>query len=103
MKKPARGPIATWWKIQRWCVRIDPVKVVAFTEKTVTSLDAWGRESRRKKGDNQGSDYFPTFEEAKAEAVRRCQARVDSLKSQTQQENSALGQWQALKQPEVKP
>lgn len=97
--KPVREPIATWWRISYYPLGLDPLRVVAFTTKFVTFVHKpWtfsGKEVcmevRRCR-----DDVFPTFAEAKAEAVRRATLAVESAEHQLQQARTKLGQWQSL-------
>jgi hypothetical protein len=100
-KKAVREPIATWWKIDSYKVEILPVKVVAFTAAFVTYLEVpWtekvgeAMETRERR-----SDIFPTFQEAKEEAVQRASAQVVSLQERLHREKTALGQWASLQEP----
>jgi hypothetical protein len=98
-----REPIATLWKIYEYKVGISPLRVVAFTPAFVTYIhEEWafsgpGRiVERRERRDN----IFPSFAEAKAEAVKRAKEQVESAEAQLRQNRSALGQWESLREPE---
>ena len=80
-------------------VAIKPLKVVAFTASFVTFIhdgSSWGGGicERRERRD----DIFPSFDEAKAEAVKRASAEVEGCKEELQRLRSALGQWESLKE-----
>ena len=101
-KKAVREPIATWWKIDSYKVEILPVKVVAFTASFVTYLEKLytlrGYDEVRETRESR-NDIFPTFQEAKEEAVRRAYAQVVSLQERLHREKTALGQWASLQEP----
>ena len=103
MKNSVREPIATWWMIEDLQVKIEPVKFVALTERTVTYIDTFysGRVSRANRASHR-TVIFPTFEEAKTEAVRRAKEEVAKNKEALQMSRSALGQWKSLKAPAVR-
>jgi hypothetical protein len=97
-----REPIGTWWKIKRYDVKIEPVKVVAFTAAFVTYLETpWCFSGPKKLQETRErrDDIFQTFAEAKAEAVRRAAAEVESCKKELQRLRSALGNWESLEEP----
>lgn len=98
--KDLREPIATWWGINSYRVELQPVQVVAFTEHFITHIekDAWNGDCRERR--ERRDDYFPTFEEAKAEAIKRAQSKVDRAKEELQRLRSTLGQWESLRKPE---
>ena len=45
------------------------------------------------------SHIFPSFNEAKAEAVKRASAEVEGCKEELQRLRSGLSQWESLKEP----
>ena len=96
-----RDSIAIWWRINRWEPKITPVQVVAFTPNFVTFLETvtwWGEKSRLKDRRERRDDIFPTFEEAKSEAIQRTQRLIDSLKEELQRKRTILGQIESLKE-----
>ena len=100
-RKPVREPIATWWRINSYKVEMLPVQVTAFTAAFVTFLDKeWrynGPDVMRERREAR-HDIFPTFEEAKAEYIRRVTAKVENAKRELQQARSELGQIESLKE-----
>lgn len=98
----AREPIATWWRIGRYKIGISPVSVVAFTGSFVTLL----RESRGLSSGHmvemreRRDDIFPSFEQAKEEAVRRAESSVSIARDDLQMARSKLRQWQSVKDPQ---
>jgi hypothetical protein len=98
--KAVREPIGTWWKIERYAVKIKPVRVVAFSAAFVTYINdgsSWGGGicERRERRD----DIFPTFEEARTEAVARATRKVENTRQELQRLRSELGQWASMKEP----
>ena len=96
--KVVREPIGTWWKIERYMTAIKPLRVVAFSAAFVTYINSeWGggQSERRERHD----DIFPTFEEARAEAVARATRKVENTRQELQRLRSELGQWASLKEP----
>ncbi|WP_343577990.1 hypothetical protein [Pseudomonas sp.] len=82
---------------------IKPVIVVKKTEKKVTVLDNWGgrtRESLQAKVSAFNS-YFPTFEEAKEELIKRAQSNVEDARFALQRANDVLGNAKGLKPPSI--
>ena len=98
--KIVRQPIATWWHIaSEYRAEIEPVEVVAITPAFITYLDRrWCVVSEQR---TSRKDFFPTFADAKAEAIRRAERDVERDKESLQQSRSLLGQWQALKEPDA--
>lgn len=99
--KPVRKPIAVWWKLDRISPKIEPLQVVAFTGSFVTYLkDAWGlRANTLTEHRESRDDIFPTFAEAKAEAVRRAARNIDQTKEKLQRYRSWLGNIESLREP----
>ena len=96
-----REPIATWYKIGQYdAPSIDPVQVVAFTKSYVTFLyDPWGaKENEVVKRRERRDDIFPSFAEAKAEFLSRCEKRVTAAKDELQRARTKLGQVQSLEE-----
>jgi len=94
-----REPIATWWRIERYSVKITPVKVVAFTASFVTHLEKVWFDDRLKETRERRDDIFPSFAEAKAEAIRRASQQVSNAQAELQRCRSALGMWESIKKP----
>ena len=103
-KKAVRESIATWWRIQNYSPKIDPLEVVYFTASFVTYLEKqWcfkGPDVLRERRARR-DDIFPSFDEAKAEAIRRATVKVEYAKNELQRCRSALEQWESIKQPEA--
>jgi hypothetical protein len=95
--KVVREPIATWWKIETYPVEIQPVKVVAFSDRFVTFFSPYWKSEQRRCRD----DYFPTFAEAKEEYTRRLQLRIVLQREKLEIDEENLASVQALKQPEA--
>ena len=97
--KVVREPIATWWHIaSKYRAEIKLVEVVAITPAFITYLDrGWSIWEQRRSRE----DFFPTFADAKAEAIRRAERDVECAKYSLQESRSLLGQWQSLKEPEA--
>ena len=101
--KSVREPSGTWWKVQRYHSELTPLEVVYFTASFVTYLEKhWSMkedvfQERRESRD----DIFPSFLEAKTEAIRRAENKVESAKQDLRRYRSELGQWKSLKEPEV--
>ena len=97
--KVVREPIATWWHIaSEYRTEIEPVEVVMITPAFITYLDRrWSVSEQRR----ARKDFFPTFAEAKAEAIRRAERDVECDKVTLQKSHSLLGQWKSLKEPEA--
>ncbi len=102
-KKVVRKPIATWYRIESmFRAGIEPVQVVAFTDKTVTYLDKQWRFTGPEEFFERKVhrvDLFPSFDEAKTEFLRRAKRDVESAKENLQRKRSALGQVESLKPP----
>ena len=97
--KEVREPIGTWWKIEQYGMKIVPLKAVAFSRIFVTHIEddsslGGGIRERRERRD----DIFPTFEEARAEAVARATRKVENTRLELQRLRSELGQWASLKE-----
>ena len=100
--KVVREPIGVWWRIKRYSVEIEPVRVVAVTDHFVTYLEdeiRFDRSHRTRERRESRGDFFSSFVEAKAEAVRRAKKKVESSKDELQRLRSTLGQWESLKEP----
>ena len=98
MNKPTRKPIAVWYKATVWWnVKIRPVQVVAFTEKTVTFLDGNGinddqppfREIRNNISLDD-SHFFPTFDEAKAWCIQKAEDKVRHAETELNRSETRL-------------
>ena len=97
--KVVREPIGTWWSIQSHSVSIVPVDVVSVTDSFVTYIQVDTYSKSKHESRESRRNYFPSFGEAKAEAVKRAQSSVESLVNELQRRRSALGQWESLKEP----
>jgi hypothetical protein len=62
------------YKIVGWRDEIEAVEVIRETDKFVVIVRSWGKGERRESKD----DYFDTFEEAKAELIRRTTTEIES-------------------------
>ena len=105
MNKPVREPIATWWRIKPYEATIEPVEVVAFTASFVTTRVNQERDKNKTpqwaERQERSDDTFPSFTEAKAEAIRRVTVQVNIAKDNLQRNRSLLGQWESLKESEA--
>ena len=99
--KVVREQFATWWEICSYQAELTPKKVVAFSPGFVTCLVNWCGEEPRERRQSR-DNIFPSFEEARAEAIRRCQKNIDSLDERIMRARGQLRQWQSLKEPEAK-
>jgi hypothetical protein len=107
MAKQVRDPIATWWRISTYGPpEITPVPVVHVATSFVITLEkrqSWvshpviavGYEYLQRR-----DNIFPSFAEAKAEAIKKAQSVADSAKSILERAESQLIKWQAVKEPE---
>jgi len=92
-----RESIGTWWKISDYSPKFEPIDAVAFTASFVTHrLDWWGKLVERRESRD---DIYPTFMEAKLEAIRRSEQRIASAKGRLHLERTFLGQIQSLQEP----
>jgi hypothetical protein len=66
----------TWYELSEWGPRITPVAVERETDLTVFLVGGRRRLKSR--------DFFPTWEEAKAELIRRLCLKVDQARNSLQ-------------------
>lgn len=85
-----------WYQASRYSIRITPVQVVSFTKKTVTIIERdWDPPSRC----IRAREYFPTFEETKAEIVRREEYNLFIARRSVQRGIEGLAAAEALVKP----
>lgn len=106
--KEQRTPIATWFRAEFpfWGAKISTIRVVGFTDKTVTYLnDAFGEVIEQRA--NIYSDHWyhsPTFEEAKEWLIASAEERVDDARRRLKAAQDVLGNAKGIKNPlEEKP
>ena len=66
----------TWWKIEVWNGKIEPVGVTRFTERNVWVIDKFNGKEYRVARVNVNIGYFSTREEAKANLHARLDRRI---------------------------
>lgn len=72
---PATGQFkhaTIWYQVRSWAIEIEPVRVIKFTDKTVTVIETWNGHSTAARH-LRGYEYFPTFELAKQSLIDRCE------------------------------
>lgn len=100
--KVVRKPIATWWEVDRYEVKITPLKIVAFTEHTYTYLeDGWYGGAKSERTRRRAANISSEFSVAKAYAVKASKERVIGLREDLRQEQNDLFKWKSLKEPKA--
>jgi hypothetical protein len=83
--KTVRPAVATWYMVNLWFAKIEPVQIVSFSPKSVTYLEAvthWGERAdsfreRLAARESSGTAFFPDFEEAKDWLSEQLQKKLD--------------------------
>jgi hypothetical protein len=86
--------MSTWYRLHTYQLKIEPVEIVRETKEQVVILDQFYRKERRH---FKGGEYFPTFEDAKAAAIKRSSDQVDRLENSLHHAKTELGMAKALK------
>ena len=90
----------TWYRINEWSVKIEPVLILKHTTHFVTlEYKDWQGKPRESRQGRKG--FFPTFAEAKQALVKDFSCRVENAKKSLQEHRSRLGQAQSLKEPQL--
>jgi hypothetical protein len=96
------------WRVRDWgSIKIESFEVTKQTEKSVTYLEpstsvAGRLIERREKKSSQYHSWHPSFAEAREHVVKGKERVIESLRTTMQRENSILGQFKAMKEPEEK-
>jgi hypothetical protein len=87
--------MSTWYRLHSYQLKIEPVEIVRETKEQVVIFDHfYGKERRHFKG----GEYFSTFEDAKAEAIKRASDQVARLQNSLHHAKTELGMAESLKQ-----
>ena len=96
----AQAAGVTWFMVNHYGNKISPVIVSKSTEKTVSVVGRYGgTKPARCDKISRFEAYFPTWDEAHAYLMGRCEAKVHGCRRALELANSELGNAKGLKNP----
>jgi len=96
-----RPSIATWYRVTNstYSPSIDPVAIVAFTDKTVTFFN--GHREERNNLISDYYEYYPTWQQAHGALVSKWMRRVSNAEERLNEARHKLAKIQTMAQPEA--